>query len=286
MSRGEVRLASLAGDLRAFGAAARKEWRLLRRYPSLFIGFLFWPIALPTAYVLQAQGYAGGSAAAASAFASRAGTGEIAGFLFLGWAAYMWISMILWGPGTALRTEQVRGSLEAIFITPASRLVVIFGPAVSQVVWALWMFAVVGVAMWLFFGVELGLAAVLRALAVILIAVPALYGLGALFAAVVLRFGEVHALVQSVRGVFTVFCGMTFPIIILPEWARAVAMALPPTYLIGDLRRVLLTGTSLVDVLPDMAILFSIGVGICLLAIVAFRSTERHARRGGSLAQY
>ncbi len=286
MSRGEVRLASLAGDLRAFGAAARKEWRLLRRYPSLFIGFLFWPIALPTAYVLQAQGYAGGSAAAATAFASRAGTGDIAGFLFLGWAAYMWISMILWGPGTALRTEQVRGSLEAIFITPASRLVVIFGPAVSQVVWALWMFAVVGVAMWLFFGVELGLAAVLRALAVILIAVPALYGLGALFAAVVLRFGEVHALVQSVRGVFTVFCGMTFPIIILPEWARAVAMALPPTYLIGDLRRVLLTGTSLVDVLPDMAILFSIGVGICLLAIVAFRSTERHARRGGSLAQY
>jgi ABC-2 type transport system permease protein len=286
MSGGEGRLASLAGDLRAFGAAARKEWRLLRRYPSLFIGFLFWPIALPTVYVLQAQGYAGGSAAAISAFASRAGTGEIAGFLFLGWAAYMWISMILWGPGTALRTEQVRGSLEAIFITPASRLVVIFGPAVSQVVWALWMFAVVGVAMWLFFGVELGLAAVLRALGVILIAVPALYGLGALFAAVVLRFGEVHALVQTVRGVFTVFCGMTFPIIILPEWARAVALALPPTYLIGDLRRVLLTGASLVDLLPDLAILFSLGVGICLLAVVAFRSTERHARRGGSLAQY
>jgi len=286
MSSGEGRLVSLAGDLRAFGAAARKEWRLLRRYPSLFIGFLFWPIALPTAYVLQAQGYAGGSAAATSAFASRAGTGEIAGFLFLGWAAYMWISMILWGPGTALRTEQVRGSLEAIFITPASRLVVIFGPAVSQVVWALWMFAVVGVAMWLFFGVELGLAAVLRALAVILIAVPALYGLGALFAAVVLRFGEVHALVQSVRGVFTVFCGMTFPIIILPEWARGVALALPPTYLIGDLRRVLLTGASLADLLPDLAILFSIGVEICLLAVVAFRSTERHARRGGSLAQY
>jgi ABC-2 type transport system permease protein len=286
MSGGEGRLASFMGDLRAFGAAARKEWRLLRRYPSLFIGFLFWPIALPTAYVLQAQGYAGTSTAATSAFASRAGTSEIAGFLFLGWATYMWISMILWGPGTALRTEQVRGSLEAIFITPASRLVVIFGPAVSQVIWALWMFAVVGLAMGLFFGVDLGLAAALRALAVIILAVPALYGLGALFAAIVLRFGEVHAMVQTVRGLFTVFCGMTFPIIILPEWARAVALALPPTYLIGDLRQVLLPGASLAELIAELAILFRIGIALCLLAVVAFRSTERYARRGGSLAQY
>jgi len=57
-------IASLSDDLRAFGAAARKEWRLLRRYPTLFLGFLFWPIILPLSYVLQGQAYAGGSAAA------------------------------------------------------------------------------------------------------------------------------------------------------------------------------------------------------------------------------
>jgi ABC-2 type transport system permease protein len=276
----------LVADLRAFGAAAMKEWRLLRRYPSLFIGFLFWPVALPTAYVFQARGYAGDSQAALDAFASRAGTTEIAGFLFVGWAAYMWISMILWGPGTALRTEQVRGSLEALFMTPVSRLVILFGPIVSQVVWAIWMFAIVGAALILFFGVTIPPLAALHALAVILVAVPALYGLGALFAAVVLRFGEVHALVQAVRGVFTVFCGMTFPIVILPEWARAVALALPPTYLIGDLRKVLLAGSDLASLLPDLAILFSIGLLLCGLAVVAFRRTERYARRGGSLAQY
>jgi ABC-2 type transport system permease protein len=204
----------------------------------------------------------------------------------VGWAAYMWISMILWGPGTALRTEQVRGSLEALFMTPVSRLVILFGPIVSQVVWAIWMFAIVGGALILFFGVAIPPLAALRALVVIVVAVPALYGLGALFAAVVLRFGEVHALVQAVRGVFTVFCGMTFPIVILPEWARAVALALPPTYLIGDLRKVLLAGADLVSLVPDLAVLLSIGLLMCGLAIVAFRRTERYARRGGSLAQY
>ena len=276
----------LAGDLRAFGAAALKEWRLLRRYPSLFVGFLFWPIALPLAYVFQARGFAGDSQAALDAFAERAGTTEVAGFLFLGWAAYMWISMVLWGPGTALRTEQVRGSLEALFLTPVSRLVILFGPVLSQVVWAIWMFSIVAATMTLVFGVELAVASALRALAVILIAVPALYGLGALFAAVVLRFGEVSALVQGVRGLFTVFCGMSFPIVVLPEWGRAVALALPPTYLIGDLRHVLLSGVGLVELIPDLAVLLSLGLLLCGLAVVAFRRTERYARRGGSLAQY
>jgi ABC-2 type transport system permease protein len=277
---------AVRADLRAFGAAGMKEWRLLRRYPGRFLGFLFWPIALPLAYVYQAQGYAGGSQAAVNAFAQRAGTAEIAGFLFLGWAAYMWISMILWGPGTALREEQVRGSLEALFMTPVSRLVILFGPVVSQLVWALWMFAVVGGALTLLFGLAISPLAALRAIGVVLVAVPALYGLGALFAAVVLRFGEVGALVQVVRGLFTVFCGMTFPIVILPEWARAVALALPPTYLIDELRSVLLTGSNLASLAPGLVMLLALGIGLCGFAIVAFRRTERFARRGGSLAQY
>jgi ABC-2 type transport system permease protein len=277
---------SLLADVHAFGAAALKEWRLLRRYPTLFVGFLFWPIALPLAYVFQARGYAGDSQAALDAFAARAGTTEVAGFLFLGWAAYMWISMILWGPGTALRTEQVRGSLEALFMTPVSRLVILFGPLLSQVVWAVWMFGIVAATLALVFGVDIALASALRALVVIGVAVPALYGLGALFASVVLRYGEVSALVQGVRGLFTVFCGMSFPIVVLPEWGRAVAMALPPTYLINDLRRVLLAGAGLAELLPSLAVLLALGVLLCGLAVVAFRRTERYARRGGSLAQY
>lgn len=277
---------STAMDLRAFGAAGMKEWRLLRRYPSMFLGFLFWPIVLPLAYVLQARAYSGDSQAALDAFARNTGTTQIAGFLFLGWATYMWISMILWGPGTSLRTEQIRGSLEALFLTPVSRLVILFGPLVSQVAWAIWMFGIVGSVLVVFFGVSIGPGEALRALGVILVAVPALYGLGALFAAVVLRFGEVQAMVQGVRGVFTVFCGMSFPIAILPEWAHRVALTLPPTYLIGDLRSVLLGSSSLVGTIPDLAILLGLGTVISALAVIAFKRTERHARRGGSLAQY
>jgi len=281
-----MNIIDLRADLRAFGAATRKEWRIMRRYPGTLLSFIFWPIALPLAFVFQAEAFAGGRSDTMGAFATRTGTEQVAGFLFVGWATYMWLSLILWGPGTALRTEQIRGSLEAIFLTPASRLVVLFGPAVSQLIWAVWIFVVVGLALWIGFGITVGPAEALRALSVILVGVPALYAIGALFASVVLRFGEVHSLVQGVRGLFTALCGMSFPIVVLPDWAQTVALTLPPTYLIADLRAVLLAGAGLGRIAGDLLVLAAMGVVLALLAAWAFAVTERHARRGGRLAQY
>lgn len=258
----------------------------MRRYKGTFLSFVFWPIALPLAFVFQAQAFAGGRADTAAAFAARTGTSEVAGFLFVGWATYMWLSLILWGPGTSLRTEQVRGSLEAIFLTPASRFVVLFGPAASQLIWAIWIFMVVGVALRAGFGVEIGPLEALRALVVIAVGVPSLYAIGALFAAVVLRFGDVSSLVQAVRGLFTAVCGMSFPIVVLPDWGQRVAMALPPTYVIADLRAVLLAGAEIGHVIGDLLVLGAMGGALAVLAMIAFRRTERYARRGGRLAQY
>ena len=280
------RLADLRGDVRAFTAASHKELRILRRYPGTIRSFIFWPIALPLAFVFQAKAFSAGRADTTAAFVQRTGTADVAGFLFVGWATYMWLSLILWGPGTSLRTEQVRGSLEAIFLTPASRLVVLFGPALSQLIWAVWIFVVVGLALWIGFGVTIGPVEAVRALGVIVVGVPALYAIGALFASVVLRFGQVHSLVQGVRGLFTAVCGMSFPIIVLPEWAQVVALSLPPTYLIADLREVLLIGSDLGRILGDLAVLAGMGIVLGLMAIAAFHRTEQYARRGGRLAQY
>jgi ABC-2 type transport system permease protein len=228
----------------------------------------------------------GGNPEAMQAFAARTGTEQVAAFLFLGWAAYMWLSVILWGPGTALRTEQIRGSLEAQLVTPASRVVILFGPAVSELGWLLWIFGVVVTLLVVFFGMPIGLLELAAAVGVILAGLPALYGLGALFAALVLRFGEVHAPVQLVRGLFTAVCGMSFPLAVLPGPAQALASWLPPTYVIGDVRQVLLGSGAVHGLALDLLIVLGMGLGLCVLAVIAFAATERHARRGGSLAQY
>jgi ABC-2 type transport system permease protein len=277
---------TLGGDLRAFFAAARKELRQQRRYPTLFLGLLFWPVMLPASWVLMGHAYSGNDPQALAAFADRAGSSNVAGFVFVGYAMYMWLSSLLWGAGTSLRQEQLRGSLEAVFVTPASRLVPLFGPGVGTLLPMAATFVIMFLALWIFFGVVPPLTAILQAAVIVALGVPALYAIGALFAASVLRFGEVGPIVQLIRGMFVLACGITFPVAMLPFWAQVWAWLMPPTYIVDDIRRVLLRGAGLVDVAADIAIVLAIGALTAVFAVVVFRWLETSARRTGMLSRF
>jgi len=278
---------TVAGDVRAFIAAAHKELRIMRRYPTLLLSILFWPILLPASAVLMGRAYSGSNdPQAMQAFAERAGTSEVTGFLFLGYAMYMWLSAMLWGPGSALRTEQMRGSLEAVFLTPVSRLVPLFAPPVAALPAIILDFAVIFPAMWVLFGVVLPLDAVLRTIIVAIVGIPALYAIGSLFASLVLRYGEIGPVVHLTRGMFVLASGITFPVAMLPAWAQVGAALLPPTYTVADTRAVALRGQGLDTVAADLAFVLALTVIIAALAAVVFRWLDRSARRTGMLGRY
>jgi ABC-2 type transport system permease protein len=276
----------VAADVRAFVAAALKELRQQRRYPTLFLGQLFWPVMLPASWVLMGQAYSGNDPEALAAFAERAGSSNVAVFVFVGYAMYNWLSVLLWGAGTALRQEQLRGSLEAVFVTPASRLVPLFGPGVGTLLPMAVIFASNFLALRFFFGIFPPVAAVIQAAVIVVLGIPALYAIGALFAASVLRFGEVGPVVQLIRGMFVLACGITFPLAMLPLWAQVWARLMPPTYIVDDIRRVLLQGETIADVAGDVAIVLSLAALTAILAMAVFRYLETSARRSGMLGQF
>ena len=275
-----------AADLRAFGAAARKELRQQRRYPTLVLGLLFWPVMLPATWVLMGHAYSGNDPQALAAFAERAGSANVAGFVFVGYAMYMWLSALLWGAGTSLRQEQLRGSLEAVFLTPASRVVPLFGPGVATLLPMAATFVITFVALWLLFGVLPPFAAIAQAAVVLVLGVPSLYAIGALFAATVLRFGEVGPVVQLVRGLFVLACGITYPVAMLPIWAQVGAWLLPPTYIVDDIRQVVLRGAGLSDISSDLVLVLGIAALTAVLAVAMFRFLENSARRTGMLGRF
>ena len=278
--------AAWEADLRAAAAGAVAFARIQARYPLQMAGLLVWPLLLPGVYVLQARAFAGGSGAASLAFAQRAGTGSVAGFLLVGFAMYMWISNVLWGPGTNLRQQQQGGQLEAMYLTPASRAAILYGPSAGFFVVSMLMFAVVGLATRFLFGVPITVPGALRALVVLAIAVPAMYGMAGVFAVAALVIRETHGMVQVLRGTFQVLSGLTFPIVVLPDWARSIALELPPTRALGALRAVLLSGAELAATGKDLVFLAAAGLLLCATGVVAFQLAERYARSTGGLAQY
>lgn len=273
-------------DVRAWWRGAIATLQVFSRYPGQLAATVLWPVLLPAAYILQARAFAGGSAAAAAAFAQRSGTLSVAGFLFVGFGMYMWLSNVLWGPGTDLRQRQVQGQLESLYLTPTSRAALLFAPSGGYLCFAVLMFAIVGLGIRVLYGVAVTPAEGSRALAVTAVAAFPMYGLGALFSVAVMVVREINGSVQLLRGFCQVFCGMTFPIVVLPDWARSVALMLPPTHAIAAVRAVLLRGASLAEVTSDLVALAVAGVLLSVAGTVAFLAAERSARRAGSVGQY
>src|SRR5207253_1515937 len=78
-----------------------------------------------------------------------------------------WLSVLLWGAGTAPRQEQLRGTLEAVFVTPATRLVPLFGPGVGMLLPMAVIFARNFLALRFFFGIFPPIGAVIQAVVIV-----------------------------------------------------------------------------------------------------------------------
>jgi ABC-2 type transport system permease protein len=272
-------------DLRALAGVVRREWIIFRRYPSWVIAVFVWPVILPAGYILSARALAGPDGSGLALFAQAAGTSDYVGYIAVGTIVWMWQNMTLWTIGYALREEQFRGTLESNWLSPARRLWFLFGTGLMHGLTMLSFILVSGVEFVLFFGARFNGNPLLVAL-LLLAAMPSIYGLGFAFASLVLAAKEANAFVFLVRGLVMIFCGITYPVSVLPGWMQSVAAWLPQTYVIHGIRSAVLTGAGLPELLPDVLALLGFGAFWMAAGYLAFVWTERRVYRSGALGQY
>lgn len=273
------------GDLRALLMVAKKEWLHVWRYPSWFLQLLIWPVIFPLGYILSARALSGPDGSGLALFIQRTGITDYLGYIAVGTTIWMVQNITLWGVGTALREEQMRGSLESNWMTPTWRFSFLLGPAMVHLIQTALFLLVTALEFGLVLGVRLH-GSLLLALLLIAVSMLSVYGLGMTFASLVITAKEAGQLVQLVRGLVMIFCGITYPIAIMPGWMQGVARWLPQTYMIQGLRDALLANASFADLVPDLLILLAFGVFWMVTGYVVFTRMERRARQTGAIGQY
>lgn len=282
---GSLSRSGLRAELRALVQVIRKQWILFRRYPSWIIALLVWPLIFPAAYILTARALAGPDNSQLAIFSQLAGTQDVIGYIAIGTTIYMWQNIVLWNVGFALREEQLRGTLESNWLSPAWRFSFLLGSGITQ---ALILFIFLGVSAMefgLFFGVRMS-GSPLLAILVLLAAIPSIFGLGFAFASLVITAKEANGFVFLVRGIVMIFCGITFPLAVLPDWMATVAAWLPQTYAIHAMRAVVLSNAGLAQIWPDLWAMLLFGAGWLLAGYFLFNWMERRSRRTGSIGHY
>jgi ABC-2 type transport system permease protein len=276
---------SAAAGLRAFWGVARKEWTIFRRYPSWIIAMFVWPVIFPAVYIFTARALAGPNGGGMVIFNRATGTADYLGYIAIGTIIWMWQNVVLWNVGFALRDEQMRGTLESNWLSPTWRYSFLLGSSMTQLVTMCLFLTISAFEFWLFFGVRYH-GNPLLVILVILAAIPSIYGLGIAFASLVVTAKEAHAFVFLVRGIVMIFCGITYPLSVLPGWMQSVSRWLPQTYVIDGMRKAALGGATFQMLLPDLAALLIFGAAWLLIGYLSFGLMERQARRTGSIGHY
>ena len=272
-------------DIRALFAVVRREWTIFTRYPSWIIALFIWPLIFPMMYILTARALSGVDGSGLKVFLQNTGAQEYIGYIVVGTTVWMWQNVVLWDIGFALRNEQMRGTLESNWLSPTWRFAFLLGHTGPQLVSMLLFILITAFEFILFFGVRLHGSGWL-ALLMMLVSIPAVYGLGFAFASIVITAKEAHTFVFLVRGLVMIFCGITFPVSLLPGWMQTIATWLPQTYMIHGMRAAAFANASLADLMPDITALLLFGAFWLTLGYILFRIMERRARQTGAIGQY
>lgn len=271
--------------LRVIMAVAKKGLAQMIRYPTWIIQFIVWPLIFPLIYILSAVGMAGPQKSGLAAFDSVAGTKNFMGFIVIGTMVWMWVNIVMWGFGTFLRDEQMRGTLESNWLCPIKKIDLLIGGASLSMIESVLLTFISVIEYRLVYGIHFT-GSVLSWILCFLVMIPGVYGFGTMFASLVLWVKETSAAVQLVRGSIMILCGITFPAAIMPDWMQFIANFMPFTFGISAARTIMINGGSIMDALPDLLICLGEGFIYMIIGKICFTAVENKVRNSGSLERF
>lgn len=181
--------------------------------------------------------------------------------------------------------ERIYGTLELIYLSPASRLAVMLGNAMSSLITNVWMFAVfMGGIFIVFYDVVIGNWWLLALAFVVMLVMSILWGtfLNALF----LFTRDSGMLFTVLEEPMELFAGVKVPFSFFPIWAKLIGSLFPLTYAIKLLRKVVFEQ---VDIYAVSGLIYTC-IGICItllvLTIIALKLGEAHNTKTGDMALF
>ena len=271
-----------------FATMARKTLLEYSRYPVAFAALFAQIFLIILLFVLTTVAFAGPPGDPKT----QEKISTFAGAMAYGFVVNIILSFTLWEIGFSIREEQVRGTIESLYLSPANK----FSNLVSRI------FAVLSITLLMCIGGLALVSAVAGGLPVnhvglgllsLLLTTSGFLGLGFIFAGITIKLKETaQLLVNGLQFFFMIFSAMFFPFSALrsvsPAIVTYVSGALPVSYCV-DLFRSSLLGSAEPELATwwvEWVIVILFGVLSPVVGYWIYHRIERRARTEGSLGEY
>ncbi len=214
---------------------------------------------------------------------------EYVGFVVLGGAMTAFWLNVIWMMASQLYWEKSQGNLELYFAAPIDVMAILFGMAVGGMVMSTTRAAVVLVVASIVYSVSFQVEQWFLLIAVFVLTLTALYGLGMVLASLFLVWGrEAFQLTQLFTEPVYFVSGLNFPVGRLGLMGALAVATIPLAVGLDAMRQLVFAGADLPFGTPSPAVETLILVAMTVVFLLAarwmLRAMERMARREGRLS--
>jgi ABC-2 type transport system permease protein len=187
---------------------------------------------------------------------------------------------------SALRQEQLMGTLESLLLTPTAPTTIQLGSIAYDILYVPVRTAVFLAIMSGIFGVHFHLSGLVPTTAILAVFVPCMWGLGLLGAAGVLTVRRGSGVTGIAATALMLASGAYFPIQYLPAWLQNLTQYNPVTLALDAARQAMLGDAGWSVVWPAVLKLLPMASVSLMLGIAAFRLALRRERSRGTIGLY
>jgi ABC-2 type transport system permease protein len=194
--------------------------------------------------------------------------------------------MLLERVASAIRIEQMIGTLEALLVTPVRTFTLQAGSVAFDAVQVPLRMALFLAAIAVTAGLDLELSGVLPSIAVLIAFLPFVWGLGLVSAGAIVTFRRGAGVTAMAGIVLGLSSGAYFPLTVLPDWIASVLSWNPMAIALEAMRAALIGGEGWGAIAPDLLMLVPLSVFTMGARMLAFHAAVARERRRGSLGMY
>jgi ABC-2 type transport system permease protein len=207
-------------------------------------------------------------------------------FVLPGWMMSFYARIVLFQVNGGVTEEARTGTLEQMYMSPVSSGLLLLGRAFAILIVATIMVVVSAGTLMLLVGIRLPLR--WEVLPVIALTLIGLFGFSFLLGGAALVFKSVHSIADLTQDLILFVNGTFVSVSLLPFWLQTLGLALPTTYGIVVLRKLVIDGDALDTLLfnGSLPILSLHSAAYFIGGWLIYAWCERIARRQGSLGQY
>jgi ABC-2 type transport system permease protein len=264
----------------------RKELVLMARYPVNFIASFGQVFLIVAIFTLGGRTFFPQE----DIPGVEQGISSASGIVVYGFILFMFLSDTLWTIGYNSRHEQVQGTLEQLYLSPASKFASLVSRVANTLLWTGLLSLAASGLMTLMIG-RLPVENPLLGLFLLILSLSGTFGIGFAFAALTLRIRETaQTLANLLQFAFLVLSANFFPFSALPPAVRSISRLLPTAYSVDAFRSTLMGFPpgfpELAPIETEIAIVTLFGLIMPFLGYALYRRAEDHARRTGSLSTF